>query len=112
MRSVVLVCLMLISVAGTLNASVCLSPASAAADVRLTYRLKTNLQRLLLERRDLERGLDEIADQIKRLEHVRHHSSVLRSLDDLRRKQLDGQRLQQELLFQIKDVENDLRSCI
>jgi hypothetical protein len=89
-----------------------LSPAAAApADANLSYRLKTALQHLILQKRDIERDLDETASQITRLEHARDYGSVVRALAELQKTKRDQERQQQDLLLEIKDLENDLRLC-
>jgi hypothetical protein len=103
--------LLILTISQTLNLTISSSPAMAAGDSTLAFRLKSTLQQLLIQKRELERDLDDTADEICRLERVRDFSSVARTLDDLQKKRRVEERRQQDILFAIKDIENDLRAC-
>jgi hypothetical protein len=97
-----------------LNLSLC-SGAALAGNESDRVRLKSNLQQLLLEKRDLEKALvqdlDKITDQINRLERVKDINAVSRALDDLHKMKREQERKQQDIFLDIRDVENALRSC-
>lgn len=111
MRSFAHTIFVLIAITSTLNFSAFVNPAVASEDPDLSFKLKTTLQYLLVRKRDLDRDLDELADQIYRLEHVRDFNAVARSIDDLQKKRRECEHRQDDVLSEIKDVESALRAC-
>jgi len=111
MRTLILSILVPVTFSGILNLSLLAGPAVASGDSDLDYRLKSTRQQLLSQKQDLERDMDEIACEISRLEHVRDYNSVSRALDDLQKKKHDAERREQDVLIDIRNIENDLRAC-
>lgn len=80
-------------------------------DANTVYRLKSALQELWLQKRDVERNLDDISDQMSRLERLHDISSVSSTLDQLQKRKRDQERQQQDLLLDMRDVESALRAA-
>jgi hypothetical protein len=85
-------------------------PASASCDLDLAARLETSKQYLMSQKRNLDRDLDETTYMICRLQRSADSDSVARALDGLYRAKRDQEFKEQDVLMQIRCVEDALRN--